>query len=78
MSEWVSWTNAAYMAAIIVGGGITFAAAKYKKVLKEIQEALNVYHEAAKDGKITADEREKIMKEVLDIASAGIKIFWKF
>jgi len=78
MSEWLSWTNAAYMAAIIVGGGITFAAAKYKKVLKEIQEALNVYHEAAKDGKITADEREKIMKEVLDIASAGVKIFWKF
>jgi len=78
MSEWLSWTNAAYMAAIIVGGGITFAAAKYKKVLKEIQEALNVYHEAAKDGKITADEREKIMKEVLDIASAGVRIFWKF
>ena len=78
MSEWLSWTNAAYKAAIIVGGGITFAAAKYKKVLKEIQEALNEYHEAAKDGKITADEREKIMKEVLDIASAGIKIFWKF
>ena len=78
MSEWLSWTNAAYLAAIIVGGGITFAAAKYKKVLKEIQEALNVYHEAAKDGKITADEREKIMKEVLDIASAGVRIFWKF
>ena len=78
MSEWLSWTNAAYLAAIIVGGGITFAAAKYKKVLKEIQEALNVYHEAAKDGKITAAEREKIMKEVLDIASAGVRIFWKF
>ena len=78
MSEWLSWTNAAYMAAIIVGGGITFAAAKYKKVLKEIQEALIVYHEAAKDGKITAKEREKIMKEVLDIASAGVRIFWKF
>ena len=78
MSEWLSWTNAAYMAAIIVGGGITFAAAKYKKVLKEIQEALNVYHEASKDGKITAMESKKIMKEVLDIASAGVRIFWKF
>ena len=78
MSEWLSWTNAAYMAAIIVGGGITFAAAKYKKVLKGIQEALNVYHEAAKDGKITAKEREKIMKEVLEIASAGVRIFSKF
>jgi len=76
--EWLSWTNGAYLAAIIIGGGMTFAAAKYKKVLKEIQEALNVYHEAAKDGKITEAERDKIVKEVLDIASAGVKIFWKW
>ena len=34
--EWLNWSNAAYMAAIIIGGGLTFAAAKYKKVLKEI------------------------------------------
>ena len=51
--EWLSWSNAAYMAAIIVGGGLTFAATKYRGVLKEVQEALNAYHEAAKDGKIT-------------------------
>ncbi len=76
--EWLNWSNAAYLAAIIIGGGLTFAAAKYKKVLKEIQEALNVYHEAAKDGKITKTERDIIVKEVLDIASSGIKIFWKF
>ena len=76
--EWLSWSNAAYMAAIIVGGGITFAATKYRGVLKEVKEALNTYHEAAKDGKITEAEREKIMKEVLDIASSGVKIFWKF
>ena len=76
--EWLSWSNAAYMAAIIVGGGLTFAATKYRGVLKEVQEALNAYHEAAKDGKITEAERDKIMKEVLDIASSGVKIFWKF
>ncbi len=76
--EWLSWSNAAYMAAIIVGGGITFAATKYRGVLKEVKEALNTYHEAAKDGKITEAERDKIMKEVLDIASSGVKIFWKF
>ena len=76
--EWLSWGNAAYMVAIIVGGALTFAATKYKKVLKEIQEALNTYHEAAKDGTITDEERDKIVKEVLDIASAGVKIFWKF
>ena len=49
-----------------------------KKVLKEIQEALNTYHEAAKDGTITEEERDKIVKEMLDIASAGVKIFWRF
>ena len=76
--EWLSWTNGAYLAAIIIGGGMTFAAAKYKKLLKEIKEALNTYHEAAKDGKITEAERDKIVKEVLDIASAGVKIFWKW
>jgi hypothetical protein len=76
--EWLSWSNAAYLAVIIIGGGMTFAAAKYKKLLKEIKEALEAYREAAKDGKITAAERDKIVKEVLDIAGAGIKIFWKF
>ena len=76
--EWLSWSNAAYMAAIIVGGGLTFAATKYRGVLKEVQEALNAYHDAAKDGKITEKERDKIMKEVLDIASSSVKIFWKF
>ena len=47
-------------------------------MLKEIKEALETYREAAKDGKITAAERDKIVKEVLDVAGAGIKIFWKF
>ena len=76
--EWLSWSNAAYMAAIIVGGGLTFAATKYRGVLKEVQEALNTYHAAAKDGTITEEERDKIVKEMLDIASAGVKIFWRF
>lgn len=76
--DWLSWSNAAYVAAIIVGGGLTFAATKYRNVLKEVQGALNTYHEAAKDGVITKAERDKIVKEVLDIASSGVKIFWKF
>ena len=76
--EWISWSNAAYLAAIIIGGGLTFAASKYRTVLKEIQEALSTYHEAAKDGEITEEERNRIMKEVLDIAKAGVKIFWRW
>ena len=76
--EWLSWSNGAYLMAVIIGGGLTFGAAKYKKVLKEIQEALNTYHEAAKDGEISEQERDKIVKEVLDIAQAGVKIFWRW
>ena len=30
------------------------------------------------DGTITEEERNKIVKEVLDVASAGVKIFWRF
>ena len=76
--EWLSWSNFAYLVAIMIGGGLTFAASKYRKVLKEVQEALNAYHEAAKDGEITEEERDHIVKEVLDIAQAGIKIFWRW
>jgi len=76
--EWLSWSNAAYFVAIMIGGCLTFAASKYRKVLKEVQEALNAYHEAAKDGEITEEERDHIVKEVLDIAQAGIKIFWRW
>ena len=76
--EWLSWANVAYMAGILIGGYITISAVKYKNMLKEVQEALNTYHEAAKDGEITKAERDKIVKEVLDILSAGVKMFWKF
>lgn len=74
--DWLSWSNAAYLGAILVGGYITIAAARYKKILKEIQEALNAYHSASEDGEITEEERDLIVKEVLDIASAGIRVFW--
>ena len=76
--EWLNWSNFAYLVAIMIGGCITFAATKYRKLLKEIQEALNTYHEAAKDGEITEEERNRIVKEVLDIAQAGVKIFWRW
>lgn len=74
--EWLSWSNGAYLSAILVGSYVTYSANKYKIVLKEIKEALESYHQAMKDGKLTDAEKDKLVKEVLDIASAGIKIFW--
>jgi len=76
--EWLSWANVAYMAAILIGGYLTISTNKYRKVIKEVQEALEVYHKAAEDGNITKSERDAIVKEVLDILSSSIKIFWKF
>jgi len=74
--EWLSWSNGAYLMAILVGSYVTYSAQKYKKVLKEIQEALETYHQAMKDGKLTDAEKDKLIKEVLDIAQAGIRLFW--
>ena len=74
--EWLSWSNGAYLLAIVVGSYITYSAQKYKNVLKEIQEALETYHQAMKDGKLTDAEKDKVVKEILDIAQAGIRLFW--
>ena len=74
--EWFSWSNGAYLTAILVGSYVTYSASKYKNILREVQEALETYHQAMKDGKLTDAEKDKIIKEVLDIASAGIKLFW--
>jgi len=75
--EWLSWSNVAYVIAILIGGYLTISTNKYRKLIKEVQEALEEYHKASKDGNITKSERDAIVKEVLDILSAGIKIFWK-
>ena len=66
-----------YLAGIMVAGGATFIGLKYKKLVDEIKEVFKVLQEAYEDGKLDNDERKKIMKEVLDVLGALMKIAWK-
>ena len=78
MSDWFNWTNFFYLAGIMVAGGATFIGLKYKKLVDEIKEVFKVLQEAYEDGKLDNDERKKIMKEVLDVLGALMKIAWKY
>ena len=77
MSDWFNWTNFFYLAGLVVAGGATFVGYKYKKLVGEIKEVFAVLQEAYEDGKLTNEERKKIMKEGLDVFSALLKIAWK-
>ena len=77
MSDWFNWTNFFYLAGIMIAGGATFVGLKYKKLVDEIKEVFKVLQEAYEDGKLDNDERKKIMKEVLDVLGALVKIAWK-
>ena len=78
MSDWFNWTNFWYMMGIMVAGGAMFVGMKYKKLVKEMKDVFNALQEAyADDGKLDNEERKKIMKEVLDVMGALLKIAWK-
>tara|TARA_Y100001951_G_scaffold21530_1_gene16476 strand:- start:34 stop:267 length:234 start_codon:yes stop_codon:yes gene_type:complete len=76
--EWLSWSNAAYLAVIILGAVATMVATKYRIILREMKEAAAKYSEAAKDGKITKEEQQAIAKECMDVLMAAVKLVWKF
>jgi len=78
MGDWFNWTNFFYLAGLILAGGATFVGLRYKKLVDEIKEVFKVLQEAyADDGKLDNEERKKIMKEVLDVMGALLKIAWK-
>ena len=78
MSDWFNWTNFWYLMGIMVAGGATFVGMKYKKMIAEMKDVFKALQEAyADDGKLDNEERKKIMKEVLDVMVALLKIAWK-
>lgn len=78
INDWMSWSNFFYLIGIILAGYATAVTAKNRNTFVQIQELVNVLEEANKDKKITAAEKKKIMKEVLDIAKAVIQSKWAF
>ena len=78
MGDWFNWTNFWYLMGLMIAGGATFVGMKYKKLVDEMKDVFKALHEAYTDvGKLDNEERKKIMKEVLDVMGALLKIAWK-
>ena len=77
MGDWFNWTNFWYLMGLMLAGGATFVGLKYMKLLDEMKDVFKVLQEAYADGKLDNDERKKIMKEVIDVMGALLKIAWK-
>jgi len=76
MVEWISWTNGFYMVGIILAGVTTLIAAKYKNIVKEMGDVAKALEDAYKDGKLSKAEKDKIMKEVIDVMKSVLKAKW--
>ena len=77
MLDFFSWSNLFYLLALIIAGVATMMAAKYKTMMKEIGDVAKVLEEAYADKKVTAAEKKKIMKEVLDVLKSVINLKWR-
>ena len=42
MSDWFSWSNIFYLIGLILAGGLTMVASKYKTIVKEMKEVAKV------------------------------------
>ena len=76
-SDYFSWTNLFYLLGLILAGIATLMASRYKAMMKEIGDVARTLEEAYADGKLSAKEKKKIMKEVLDVLKSVINLKWK-
>lgn len=77
-TDWFTVTNVMYAIGLILLALLTLVSIKYRIVIKELREVAQALEDAYEDGKLTKKEKEKIMKEVLDVIKAVIGLFWKF
>ena len=76
-SEWVSWSNLFYMIGLGVAGYATTVTVKNRNIVVQIGEMVKALEDGYKDKKLDKSERDKIMKEALDVAKAVIQSKWK-
>ena len=77
MMEWISWSNFFYLAGLIIAGGATLVASRYRSIVKEIKDVASELQKAYEDGELSKEEKEAVMKEVLDVLKAVINLKWK-
>jgi len=60
--EWLSWSNLFYLVGLIIAGGATFVATKYRNIVKEMKEVASELQKAYEDGQLSKEEKEAVMK----------------
>ena len=77
VSEWVSWSNFFYMIGLVVAGYAASVTAKNRNIVVQIGEMVKALEDGYKDKKLDKAEKDRIMKEALDVAKAVIQSKWK-
>ena len=77
VSEWVSWSNFFYMIGLGIAGYATTVTVKNRNIVVQIGEMVKALEDGYKDKKLDKAEKDKIMKEALDVAKAVIQSKWK-
>jgi|TARA_R110002020_G_C16037698_1_gene753432 hypothetical protein len=77
ISDWLSWSNLFYMVGLGVAGYATSVTAKNRNIVVQIGELVKALEDGMRDKKLTKSEKDKVMKEALDVAKAVIQSKWK-
>ena len=76
LADYFNMSNALYLVILILGAVLTLITKKYRGIVAEIKEVFETIREADRDGKRTEAEKEKIMREVLDVLKELLKLVW--
>ena len=77
VSDWLSWSNLFYMIGLGIAGYATTVTVKNRNIVIQIGEMVKALEDGYKDKKLDKAEKDKIMKEALDVAKAVIQSKWK-
>jgi hypothetical protein len=77
ISEWVSWSNFFYIIGLAIAGYATSVTVKNRNIVVQIGELVKALEDGMRDKKLTKSEKDKVMKEALDVAKAVIQSKWK-
>tara|TARA_R100001082_G_scaffold36017_1_gene18885 strand:+ start:1079 stop:1282 length:204 start_codon:yes stop_codon:yes gene_type:complete len=65
------------MVGLGIAGYATSVTAKNRQIVIEIGELVKALEDGLKDKKLTKSEKDRVMKEALDVAKAVIQSKWK-
>tara|TARA_Y100000004_G_C8878728_1_gene396650 strand:- start:613 stop:867 length:255 start_codon:yes stop_codon:yes gene_type:complete len=75
-NDWLSWSNLFYLVGLIIAGYATSVTAKNRNIVIQIGELVKALEDGYKDKKLSKAEKDKIMKEALDVGKAVIQSRW--